>query len=166
MRLARLAAASLLSLSIATAASAVEVVPLAAIVTSGLTDGATMMVSGFGNGPVADLGSGAFEVTFDKGVIKFLFVETDTCFVNLHGDIPGQGAVEVRYDLTKMTGIKIDDRGQFEGLNAAIVTIEGDDVVQVLIQDNWVTQPGFAFLVGSLTAADYQAAADELQRVC
>jgi hypothetical protein len=164
MRLAHLAIASFVSLT--TAATAVEIVPLAAIVTSGLADGATMMVSGFGNGAVADKGSGLFEVAFDKGVMKFLFDETDTCFVNLHGDIPGQGTVEVRYDLTKMTGVKVDDRGKFEGLDAAIVTIEGNDVVQVLMSDKWVTQPGFAFLVGSLTVADYQAAADELQRVC
>jgi len=35
-----------------------------------------------------------------------------------------------------------------------------------MMGNNWVTQPGFAFLVGSLTVADYQAAADELQRIC
>ncbi|MEO6014161.1 MAG: hypothetical protein ABIQ30_11340 [Devosia sp.] len=164
MRLAHLAV--LPALLIATAASAADTIPLAALITNGLVEGAKVMVSGFGNGTAALKEPGYYEVTFDKAVMKFLFDEPDTCNVTLHAEIPGQGTVEIRYDFTAVTGIKIEGKGQFDGLNAVLATIEGPGVVQVLMNDKWVTQPGFAFLGTSLTAADLQTAADELQRIC
>ena len=164
MRLARLAVVPLLAFpSIGYAADTIAQV---AILTSGLADGAQTMIGGFGTGAVTVPQPGYYEIAFDKGVVKFLFDETDTCRVNVHAEIPTQGSADLRYDLTRVTGITVDDRGTFEGLNAAVITLEGDEVVQVLMNDNWVTQPGFAFLVGSITLEEYQAAADELQRIC
>jgi hypothetical protein len=147
-------------------AHAADTVAQVAILTSGLVDGAQTMIGGFGTGPVTMPEPGFYEVSFDKGVIKFLFDEVDTCRVNVHAEIPSQGGADLRYDLTKVTNVGVDDRGKFEGQNAVLVTLEGEDVVQSMMGDNWVTQPGFAFLVGSLTVAEYQAAADELQRIC
>lgn len=155
-----------LALLLSTTAHAADTVAQVAILTSGLADGAQTMIGGFGTGPVTMPQPGYYEITFDKGVIKFLFDETDTCKVNVHAEIPSQGSADLRYDLTRVTGIVVDDRGKFEGQDAVLVTLEGEDVVQSMMGDNWVTQPGFAFLVGSLTVADYQAAADELQRIC
>ncbi len=163
MRLACLAVVTLLSVSATQAADTIKHV---AILTSGLADGAQSMISGFGTGPVTMPQPGYYEIGFAKGPIKFLFDEPDTCIVHVHAEIPGQGSAELRYDITKVTGITVDDRGQLDGQNAAVITLEGPDVVQSLMGDNWVTQPGFVFLVGSLTTADYQASADELQRIC
>lgn len=151
---------------LSTTAYAADTVAQVAMLTSGLVDGAQMMTGGWGIGPVTNPETGFYEIAYDKGVIKFLFVETDTCKVNVHAEIPGQGSADLRYDLTKVTNVVVDDRGKFEGQNAVLVTLEGPDVVQSMMSDNWVTQPGFAFLVGSLTVAEYQAAADELQRIC
>jgi hypothetical protein len=164
MRSACLAVPTVLLLS--TAAYAADTVTQVAILTSGLADGAQTMTGGFGIGPVTSPQPGYYEITYDKGVIKFLFDEVDTCKVNVHAEIPSQGSADLRYDLTRVTRIVVDDRGKFEGQNAVLVTLEGQDVVQVLMNDNWITQPGFAFLVGSIGLEDYQAAADELQRIC
>ena len=155
-----------LALLVASTAHAADTISQVAILTSGLADGAQTMIGGFGTGPVTMPEAGYYEVTFDKGVIKFLFDETETCHVTVHAEIPSQGSADLRYDLTKVTTIVVDDRGKFEGQNAAVITLEGDGVVQSMMGDNWVTQPGFAFLVGSITLEEYQAAADELQRIC
>jgi hypothetical protein len=155
-----------LAFALASTALAADTVTQVAILTGGLVDGAQTMTAGFGVGPVTNPQPGYYEVAYDKGVIKFLFDEVDTCKVNVHAEIPTQGSADLRYDLTKVTGIVVDSRGEFEGQNAVLVTLEGPDVVQSMMGDNWVTQPGFAFLVGSLTAEEYQAAADELQRIC
>lgn len=151
---------------LSTTAHAADTIAQVAILTSGLVDGATTMIGAPPAGAVTMPEPGYFEVALASGTLKFLFDEPDTCIVTVHAEIPGQGSAELRYDITKVTGIVVDDRGKFEGQDAVLVTLEGPDVVQSLMGDNWVTQPGFAFLVGSLTLADYQTAADELQRIC
>ena len=155
-----------LALLLSSTAHAADTIAQVALLTGGLADGAQTMIAGFGTGPVTMPEPGYYEVTFDKGVVKFLYDEPDTCQVTLHADIPSQGTADIRYDLTKVTNVTVDDRGKFEGLNAAVITLEGADVVQVMMSGNWVTQPGFAFLAGSLTLDQYQAAADELRRIC
>lgn len=154
-----------LALLLSTTAHAADTVAQVAILTSGLADGAQTLVGSPPAGTVTMSEPGYYVLTLASGETKFLFDETDTCMVHLHAQMPNL-AVEIRYDLTKMTGIVVEDRGKFEGMDAVVITLEGPDVVQSLLGDNWVTQPGFAFLVGSLTLADYQAAADELQRIC
>lgn len=164
MRRACLAVTAALLLT--SSAHAADTIAQVAVVTSGFVDGATTMIGGFGTGPVTMPEPGYFEIAFDKGVIKFLFDEPDTCRVTVHAEIPSQGSADLRYDITKVTNIVVEARGQVEGMDAVLVTLEGPDVVQSLMGDTWVTQPGYAFLVGSLKLADYQAAADELQRIC
>lgn len=146
-------------------AHAADTVTQVAILTSGLMDGAKTMVGAPPAGDVTMPEPGHYVLALASGETKFLFDETDTCIVHVHAQMPAV-AVELRYDLTKLNNVVVDDRGQFEGLNAVVITLEGPDVVQSLVGDNWVTQPGFAFLVGSITIEQYQAAADELQRIC
>lgn len=165
MRLARLAVASALLIP-AASASAADTIPLVALLTNSLAEGVTTMASGFGTGPVTTGEPGYYEAAYGTGAVKFLFDEPETCLVTLHVEMPGPNAADIRYDITRVTGITVEDRGKFEGLNAVVATLEGEDVVQVLMSDNWVTQPGFAFLVSSITLEQYQAAADELQRIC
>ena len=119
------------ALLLASTAHAADTIAQVAILTSGLADGAQTMIGGFGTGPVTMPEPGYYEATFDKGVVKFLFDEAETCHVTVHAEIPTQGGADLRYDLTKITSISVDDRGKFEGQNAALVTLEGDDVVQV-----------------------------------
>ena len=71
-------------------------------------------------------------------------------------------------NFAKVTSIEVRDQGQWEGLNAALITFNGpEDLLQVLVNGELVNQaPAFAFLVTSMPVEELQAAADELQRIC
>ena len=66
------------------------------------------------------------------------------------------------------TSIDVRAQGKFDGLNATLLTFNGPDgVIEVMMGDKLVPQvPAFAFLLTSMTTEEFQAAADEIQRVC
>lgn len=144
--------------------------PLIAKLMGGLTDGGEMLQGSLGKGRVKAVGEGAFEVSFAKGVAKFLYGQPDTCIFTQHSHLEGDtsSASEARFDFTKVTGIEVRDQGEFEGLTAMLITFAGaDDMLQVMLGDKLVNQvPAFAFLATSMPVEDFQAAADELQRIC
>lgn len=168
MRLARPALAVTCLLAFATPASAADTLPLAAKLLAGLVDGGEMVMGSFGKGKIADLGSGAFEVTFEKNTVSFLYDEPDTCIVTQHAQTAGEPASDSRFDVTKLTGIEVRDQGEWEGLHGALITFQGSpEMLQVLLDGKFVNQePAFAFLASSLTVEELTAAADELQRIC
>jgi hypothetical protein len=80
----------------------------------------------------------------------------------------GEPTSDARFDFTKVTGIEIRDQGEFEGLKAVLISFAGpEDMLQVMMGDKLVNQtPAFAFLATSMPIDAFQAAADELQRIC
>ena len=144
--------------------------PLIAKLMGGLVDGGEMLQGSLGKGQVKAIGEGAFEVTFAKGAATFVYDQPDTCVFTQHSQManePGTAA-DARFDFTKVTGIEIRDQGEFEGLHAVLITFAGaEDMLQVMLGDKLVNQvPAFAFLATSMPVEDFQAAADELQRIC
>jgi hypothetical protein len=142
--------------------------PLIAKLIGGLSDGGETLQGALGKGAVKMTGEGVFDVTFSKGVATFLYDQPDTCVFTQHSQMEGEPTSDGRIDFTKVTGVEVRDQGKWEGLNAALVTINGPaDTLQVLMGDELVNQtPVFAFLVTSMQLEDLQAAADELQRIC
>ena len=134
----------------------------------GLTDGGVTLQGSLGKGTVEMTGDGAFEVTFDKGVAMFLYDQPDTCIFTQHSQMEGEPTSDARMDFTKVTGVEVRDQGKWEGLNAALITFGGpDDMLQVMLGDKLVNQvPAFAFLATSMALEEFQAAADELLRIC
>jgi len=141
--------------------------PLVAKLLGGLADGGTMIQGSLGKGSVKATGEGAFDVTFDKALISFLYDEPDTCVFTQHLQM-GNQVSDARMDFTKVTGIDVRDQGDVEGLHGALVTFQGPpETLQVVMGDKLVTQsPAFAFLATTLTVDDLTAAATELQRIC
>jgi hypothetical protein len=166
MRLALLAVLPCLLVSPALAQD--NSLPLIAKLLGGLTDGGETLMGALGKGTVKATGEGAFEVTFAKGVATLLYDQPDTCIFTQHSQMEGEPTSDARLDFTKVTGVEVRDQGKWEGLNAALITFAGpDDMLQVMLGDTLVNQvPAFAFLATSMTLEDFQAAADELQRIC
>jgi hypothetical protein len=162
------AAALLVSLATAHGQDLVDELGLAVAVTAGLADGAETLVGALGKGKVAAASEGAYDVVFAKGTMKFLFTEADTCVFVMHSQMEGEGTSEVRFDLTKVTGIEVRDQGDWEGLKATLVTFNGPEgVMQTLIGNEWVNQPiAVAFLATTITTDEITMAADELRRRC
>jgi hypothetical protein len=142
--------------------------PLIAKLMGGLVDGGEMLQGSLGKGQVKAVGEGAFAVTFAKGVATFLYDQPDTCIFIQHSQMKGEPTSDGRFDFTKVTGVEIRDQGEFEGLKAVLISFAGpEDMLQVMMGDKLVNQtPAFAFLATSMTVEDFQAAADELQRIC
>jgi hypothetical protein len=142
--------------------------PLIAKLLGGLADGGEMLQGSLGKGQVKAMGEGAFEVTFAKGVATYLYDQPDTCIFTQHSQMKGEPTSDARFDFTKVTGIEIRGSGDFEGLKTALITFAGpDDMLQVMMGDKLVNQtPVFAFHATSMPVEDFQAAADELQRIC
>jgi hypothetical protein len=141
--------------------------PLVAKLLGGLTDGGTMIQGSLGKGSVKATGDGAFDVTFDKALIRFLYDEPDTCIFTQHLQM-GDQVADARMDFTKVTGVEVRDQGDVDGLHGALVTFQGPpETLQVVMGDKLVPQqPAFAFLASTLTVDDLNAAATELQRIC
>ena len=142
--------------------------PLIAKLLGGLADGGETLMGSLGKGRVEAIGDGAFEVTFEKGVASFLYDQPDTCIFTQHSQMEGEPTSDARFDFTKVIGIDIRDQGEWEGLRAVLITFAGPpEMLQVMIGDELVNQtPAFAFLATSMPVEDFQAAADELQRIC
>ena len=142
--------------------------PLIAKLLGGLTDGGETLMGSLGTGKVKTTGDGAFEITFEKGVASFLYDQPDTCVFTQHSQMKGEPTSDARFDFTKVTAIEIRDQGEFEGLKAVLITFAGpEDMLQVMMSDKLVNQtPAFAFLATSMPLDEFQAAADELQRIC
>jgi hypothetical protein len=162
---------AVLPLLLATPALAQDTsLPLIAKLMGGLVDGGEMLQGSLGKGQVKAIGEGAFEVTFAKDVARFLYSQPDTCVFTQHSDLEENTSPsgEVRLDFTKVNGIEIRDQGEFEGLHAVLITFAGaEEMLQVMLGDKLVNQvPAFAFLATSMPVEDFQAAADELQRIC
>jgi hypothetical protein len=134
----------------------------------GLNDGGEMLQGALGKGQVKAIGEGAFEVTFAKGVATFAYDQPDTCIFTQHSQMEGEPTSDARFDFTKVIGIDIRDQGEWEGLRAVLITFAGPpEMLQVMLGDELVNQtPAFAFLATSMPVQDFQAAADELQRIC
>lgn len=168
MRLAScLAFASILAITGTTHAD--TDISLIAKLLGGLADGGEMVQGSFGRGKVAARGGGAYDVSFDKGiVVSFLYDEPDTCVFTQHIQTANNPPSDARIDVTKLASIDIRDQGVWEGLNGALVTFNGPpEMLQVVLNGTLVNQqPAFAFLATSMNIAELQAAADELQRVC
>jgi hypothetical protein len=141
--------------------------PLVAKLLAGLADGGAMMQGSLGKGDVKATGNGAFEVSFAKTTIKFLYDEPDTCRFTQHLQMDGDSS-EARLDFTKVTSVSVRDQGDVEGLHGALVTFEGPaEMLQVMMGDKLVPQqPAFAFLASSVSVDELNAAATELQRIC
>ena len=166
MRLAHLVA-SLLTI-LATPALADEGrLALVAKLAAGLVDGGQMTQGSLGAGDIRQLDAGAYEVTFKTATMKYLFDEPDTCIFTQHAQL-GDDASEARFHFDKVTSIDVRAQGKFDGLNATLLTFNGPDgVIEVMMGDKLVPQvPAFAFLLTSMTTEEFQAAADEIQRVC
>jgi hypothetical protein len=165
----RIAYLAVLPLLLTTPAFAEDTsLPLIAKLLGGLTDGGETLMGSLGKGTVRAAGDGAFEVTFEKGVASFLYDQPDTCVFTQHSQMKGEPTSDARFDFTKVTGIEFRDQGEFEGLKAVLITFAGpEDMLQVTMGDKLVNQtPAFAFLATSMPIQDFQAAADELQRIC
>ena len=141
--------------------------PLVAKLMAGLSDGGTMVQGSFGKGAIKATGDGAYEVTFDKVTISFLYDEPDTCQFTQHLQM-GTDVSDARMDFTKVTSVEVADQGQIDGLHAALITFKGPpETLQVVMGDKLVSQqPAFAFLASTLTIDELNAAATELQRIC
>jgi hypothetical protein len=141
--------------------------PLVAKLLAGLSDGGAMVQGSLGKGDVKVIDEGAFEVTFAKASIKFLYDEPDTCVFIQHLQMNGETS-DARLDFAKVTNVTVRDQGDVEGLHGALVTFEGPEgLLQVMLGDKFVNQqPAFAFLASSVTVDDLNAAATELQRIC
>ncbi|MEO7223494.1 MAG: hypothetical protein ABIY37_13580 [Devosia sp.] len=134
----------------------------------GLSDGGETLQGALGKGTVEMTGEGAFDVTFSKGVAKFLYDQPDTCVFTQHSQMENEPTSDARLDFTKVESVDIRDQGKWEGLNAALITFTGPpEMLQVMLGDTLVNQvPAFAFLATSMAVEELQAAADELQRIC
>jgi hypothetical protein len=167
MKLSRLAVLPLLAIA-SPAFAKDDYLALVARLMGGLTDGGQAIIGTFDAGTVKMTAPGVFEITFETGAATFLYTEPDTCIFTQHSQMEGQPTSEARLDFTKVTGVDIQDQGEWDGLNAAVVTLNGPpETLQIMLGDKLVNQqPAFAFLASSITLEELQAAADELQRVC
>ena len=129
---------------------------LVARLTGGLMDGGQTITGSLRTGDVKMIAPGTFEVTYKSGVATFLYDEPDTCHFTQHSQMANQPTAEARLDFTLVTSIEVRDQGQWEGLNAALVTLNGPpETLQVLLNDAFVNQqPAFAFLASSIANGD------------
>ena len=140
---------------------------LVAKVIGGLADGSEMVMGTLGKGVVYELEPGAYEVGFDQGVASFLYAEPTPCVFTQHSRLDGQPTSDSRFDFNVITAIEVEDQGDWEGLKAAMVELQGpDNAVEVREGETWVTAPGSAFLVSSIPAGDIGAAAMALRALC
>lgn len=172
MRVARFlvattAAAVLATMTTAGAQELVDELALAAAVTGGIADGGEILVGSLGKGKVTAVGDGAYDVALPKGTMTFLFTQQDTCVFLVHSQM-GQDTSDIRFDLTKVSGIDVLAQGEWEGLKATLVTFNGaEGVMQTLMGSDWVNQPiAVAFLASSMTTEEITSAAEELRRRC
>lgn len=172
MRVTRLVLATTTAfLAFLSAAGSQELVnefELAAAVTGGIADGGEILIGSLGKGKATALGDGAYDVALAKGTMKFLFTETDTCVFAVHSQMEGEGTSEVRFDLTKVTGIDVQSQGEWEGLKATLVTFNGPEgIMQTLMSNEWISQPmAISFLASTMTTEEITEAAEELRRRC
>jgi hypothetical protein len=162
------AVAILASMATAQAQELVDELALAAAVTGGIAGGEEILIGSLGKGKVTATGDGAYDVALAKGTMKFLFTATDTCVFAVHSQMDGEGTSEVRFDLTKATGIDVQSQGEWEGLKATLVTFNGPEgIMQTLMSNEWISQPmAISFLASSMTTEEITAAAEELRRRC
>jgi hypothetical protein len=140
---------------------------LVAKVIGGLADGSELVMGTLGKGIVYELEPGAYEVGFDKGVASFLYAEPTPCVFTQHARLDGRATSDARFDFNVITAIEVEDQGDWEGLRAAMVELQGpDNAVEVREGETWVTAPGSAFLVSSIAAGDISAAAGALRALC
>jgi hypothetical protein len=168
MRLAHLAVVSA-SILLATPSIAEDTsLALVAKLIGGLADGGQAIQGSLGTGSVKQTAEGVFEVTYEKGVATFMYDQPDTCVFTQHSQMENEPSSDARLDFTKVTGVDVRDQGQWEGLNAALITLQGPpEMLQVMLGDKLVPQqPAFAFLVSTITVDEFNAAATELQRIC
>jgi len=145
-------------------------VALAAKLLWGLVDGQKLMIYGIGMGQVRQLDVSTFEFVMPSGKVTYSLSEPSPCHVDTvmqvsskYGKIPG---TTVSADFTKVTQIDVQDEttgsgadiGEKVGLNVVWVKFGGGDFVKPSLP--------VGYLFTSLAAADYQAAAAELQRIC
>jgi hypothetical protein len=140
---------------------------LVAKVVSGLTHDGEMLMGTLGRGVVYEIEPGAYEIGFDKGVASFIYGEPAPCVFTQDAQVDGQPTAPARFDFNVVTGIVVEDQGDWEGLKSAVVLLEGAATAVTLLQgDVWAPGPAFANIVSSLTADELRAAAKALRSVC
>lgn len=140
---------------------------LVAKVVGGLVDEGEMLQGTLGKGVVNEIAEGAYEIGFSKGVASFLYDEPEPCVFIQHSQMEGEPTSDARFDFNVITAIEVQDQGEWEGLKAAVIQLQGPETaVQMMQGDTWVTGPNFAFLVSSITADELKAAAAALREAC
>jgi hypothetical protein len=170
VRLAGLAVATTLLASCSPGAGG-STIGLAAKLLWGLADGQRLMIYGMGIGKVRQIDAANYE--FDivpDGKVSFTFTEPSPCHVDMlmhvstkYGTTPG---TTVSADFSKLSRIEVQD--ETSGSGADIGKQTGLNVVWVKFAAGDFMKPSLplGYLFTSLTAADYKAAADDLQRIC
>ena len=119
--------------------------PLVAKLLGGLADGGEALFGSLGKGAVTMTGEGVFEIAFSKGVATFLYDQPDTCIFTQHSQMQGEPSSDARFNFTKVTSVDVRDQGQWEGLNAALITFRTlrplSSIASILCQVSNISRP-------------------------
>jgi hypothetical protein len=144
-----------------------ERLSLVAKVVTGLAQDSTLLIGDLGKGIVNELEPGAYEIGFDTGVAAIIYAEPTPCVFTQHARLDDQPTTDTRFDFTAITGVSIVEQDGWEGLNAAIIELQGPEAaVQIRDGEAWLPGPPFAYVVSSLTSDDLRAAATALREAC